>query len=632
MDFGQIHWLGNGSSSWTLEPTIAHPSGITDADPMWKQCTSLFWGVWDPPRVLSPVAAVSPNDPTSIVAPKITPDPQVQISTKALAQPASGVASMNGLPTKTLAPFLDDPGSHTQPTASANAVDPKVVPDRNTVESEDPAAVVESTSEAAQDPKNDASSESSPHPSADLSNGSPWALSNPASSSEVGQPADPGADPASAIHLPKIIFPEQGGVRTSDSTAATHVKANSQFKVTQATDAADPQGNVALETTYTQPKTVVAQTDTSLGASAVIGHGIIVSDGDQVMTTQDIEVSLGSSGLHIGSTVVAIPEAGSYHTATQGITPEQGSNRVFTVAGAVFTAAGSDQLLVQGHTLERGSKAITIDGLSGLTSGKPALFAPINTANAVITAASKTFTLHGNGQMVADGVTLAQGSSATVVDGKTMSLGPSEVIIGSSTVSLPLIPTEPSRFITIGSKTFTLLSNGQVVGDGVTLARGSSGTVVDGKTMSVGTSEVMIGSSTIPLTLIPSGKANVMTVVSETLTLLANGQMVGEGVTLIQGSPATVVDGNTMSLGRSEVIVDSSTVPLPSASEASALLGNIIMSAFGGHPGATSSSASANASSSGLIAFTGSAPTIGRLKLAHVVFGAAIVAGVFELS
>ena len=589
MDFGQIHWLGNGSSSWTLEPTIAHPAGITDADPMWKQCTSLFWGVWDPPRVLSPVAAVSPNDPTSTVDPTITPDPQVQISTKAIAQPASGVTSMNGLPTKTSAPILGGSESHTQQAGSAGTVDPKVVPDRNTAKSEDPAATVEPTSKVAQDPNDDASLQSSLYPSADLSNDLSWTLSNPTSSSEVGQVADPGADPASTVHLPKIIFPGQGDARTSDRTAATHLKTNSQSKGTQATYAADP------------------------------------------LAMQDIEVSLGSSGLQIGSTIVAIPKAGSYHTASQGITPEQSSDRVFTVAGAVFTAAGSNQLFVQGHTLEQGSRAITIDGLSGLASAKPALSAPFDAGNAVITAASKTFTLQSNGQVVADGVTLAQGSSATVVDGKTMSLGPSAVIIGSSTISLPLVPTEPSNFITIGSKTFTLLGNGQVVGDEVTLAQGSSATVVDGKTMSVGTSEVMIGSSTIPLAFVPSDHAKVITVESKTFTLLGNGQMAGDGVTLIPGSPATVVNENTMSLGVSVLIIGSSTIPLPSASESSAVLGNIIMSAFGAHSVATPSSSSANASSSGLMPFTGSAPNVQQFKLAHVVFGVTLIASVSAL-
>ena len=545
MDFGQIHWLGNGSSSWTLEPTIAHPSGVTDADPMWKECTSLFWGVWDPPRVLSPVAAVGPNDPTYTVDPTIiTPDPQVQSSTK-VAQPASGVTSMNGLPIKTSAPALSDPRSHTQ-VGSASAVDPKVVPDRHTVKSEDPAATSEPASKVAQ----------------------AWTFSAPAFSSEVDRAADPGGDPASTVHLPKIIFPGQGGARASDSAAATHPKAILQSKGTKATYAADPQGNGALETTYTQPMTVAAQTDTTLGASAVIGDGILVSIGDQVMTMQDIEVSLESSGLQVGSTVVAIPKAGLYHTASQGITLEQSSDRVFTVAGAVFTAVGNDQILVQGHVLEQGSNAVTIDKLSSLTSGKPASSVPFNTANDVITAGSETFTVHSNGQVVADGVTLAQGSSATVIGGKTMSLRPSELIIGSSTISLSFAPADTANIITNASKPFTFLGNGQVVGDGVTLTRGSIATVVNGKTMSLGASELFIGSSTIPL---------------------------------------------------------------PSASETSALLGNIIMSAFGAHSVTTPSSSSGNASSSVLMPFTGSGATIQAWKLAHVVFGVTAIAGVFEL-
>lgn len=61
MNFDQIPWLGSGHSSWTLEPTLAAPPGLTDLDPLWIFCTSLKQGIWDPPRTLSAVAELTPT-------------------------------------------------------------------------------------------------------------------------------------------------------------------------------------------------------------------------------------------------------------------------------------------------------------------------------------------------------------------------------------------------------------------------------------------------------------------------------------------------------------------------------------------------------------------------------------------
>ena len=260
-------------------------------------------------------------------------------------------------------------------------------------------------------------------------------------------------------------------------------------------------------------------------------------------------------------------------------------------------------------------------GPSGLAIGSSIISVPSIPSQIVFTAASEIFTLLGDGHIAVDGVTLAPGSSAKVVDGKTISLGSSGVVIDSSTVAIP--STKSHAVFTAASETFTPLGNGQIAVDGVTLNQGSSTIVVDGKTISFGLSGIVIDSSTFSLPSSPSQA--IFTIASETFTPLGNGQVLVDGITLYPGSSATVIDGKTMSLGSSEIVIDSSTVSFPSASVTTDPFGNIIMSAFGAGPGATQSASSANGSEGSVTPFTGTASNSRQSETACILLGMSIV-------
>ena len=705
MDFKEIDWIGTMASSWVLKPTIAHPSGLTDADPLWKYCTSEFRGVWDPPRVLTPVDELSPTDPTPTADPTITPDPGAHITTPAAAQPVSVVASMDGLPAQT------SPPTQPQPTGSGGSADPQGDPNTNTVKPEDPAATVGHSRQAAADPQT--AQNPSEHPSQVPAHDPSSPIGDPTSDSDVSQVSGHGTKPGLALDpiesIPEIGFPGHAGGATAGNghiangehattllvlpttmrwasvtslLAGTndHPGGKPQANDPQETNAADSQGtngegiqgtnsgssggandggsqgtngggsegtngggsqgigigetqgthNDQANSPATKlPNLITAggHTFTPIAPGRVIEHGTVLSVGGQPATIQGVEVSMGSNGIHVGSAVVAVPMADPNPTARLATIAGSSVPRIFTAAGATFTAIGTDRVLVGGATISQGSAAATVDGKtlsfgpSGLSIGSSTISVPSVPMHIVFIAALETFTPLGDGQVAVDGVTLAPGSPAKVVGGKTISLGSSGVVIDSSTVAIPSISSQ--AFFTAASETITPLGNGQIAVDGVTLIQGSSATVVNGKTMSLGLFGLVIDSSTYSTPSVPS--QTVFTAASETFTPLGNGQVLVDGITLNPGSPATVIDGKTMSLGPSGIVVDSSTIPLPSASAVTDPLGNIIMSAFGAGPGAIKSASSDNSSSSSVTPFTGAASTSRGSESAYILIGISIV-------
>ena len=401
MDFKEIYWLGTTASSWVLKPTIAHPPELTDADPLWKYCTSEFRGVWDPPRVLTPVDEVSPTVPTPTADPTITPDPGVHISTPAAAQPVSVAVSMNGLPAQT------SPPTQPQPTGSGGTADPQANPNTNTVKPEDPAATVDHSPQAAPDPQT--AQNPSQVPAHDSSN----PIVDPASDPDVSQVSShgvkPGLDLDPIASMPEILFPGNAGGATANNghlangehatsllvlpttmpwasmtslLAGTTAhsggtpQANDPQEIngvdsqgtsdgsiegtnrggSQETDAGDAHGmnnDQANAPTTNPPNLITAggHTFTPVSPGTVIEHGTVLSVGGQPAIIQGVEVSMGSNGVHVGSNIVAIPTAGPNPTA--GLATIAGSSvpRIFTAAGATFTALGSDRVLIEGSTL-----------------------------------------------------------------------------------------------------------------------------------------------------------------------------------------------------------------------------------------------------------------------------------------
>lgn len=82
------------------------PADLSTVDPAWSTCTPVYRGAWDPPRVLTPVAAVGPTTmaaPVSTVAPSpiISISPQLPTATQSTFDPEDS----NPLPVFGFLPF-----------------------------------------------------------------------------------------------------------------------------------------------------------------------------------------------------------------------------------------------------------------------------------------------------------------------------------------------------------------------------------------------------------------------------------------------------------------------------------------------------------------------------------------------
>ena len=613
MNFDQIPWLGQGHSSWTLQPSIAAPAGITDIDPAWKHCTSLYQGIWDPPRTLTPVAGMTP---TATPDPNADPgaDPKVSPTPAPSAAPAS--APKNPLPAPTSVPAQADPDTSNQATVpmpgqpwastpkSKDPPQPAPVADQTHKKSPTHAPAPVQASGDTADPPNDpvesgsGSQEGSQldpsHKSASNAEGSSkikpsgqtpsGPLNEPGQGSGTKQPHGTNADPATpGASNPKV----EATVAVGDSPSSGDASANADnvgpgpspslpyvyLSALQESGHRSDQPNSAAnkEATSTHKPNpsyapivkpsigIVAagQTFTPLNAGTVVAQSMTLSIGGKAVTMQGSKLSMGSAGLEAGTSTISIPSPGSdpLHVAkdpAQAYTP------------AVFTAAGEEMTLV------------------------------------------------GHSQLLVNGATISKGSQVTTINGKDISFGTAGLVIGTSSIPLPSEPAisiTPQPFTAAG-EAITPIASDKLLINGMTLTANSPAvTISGGETASYGTSGLVIGSSTISLpgpitTGSPiqqqqqqfSAAGAIFTPLSDNSLILVDGE------TLTKGSAAKTVDGEVMSLGSSALVIGSSTVPLAGVETSTSTdsLGNIIMSGFGPSGGA-------NASTTGVQAFTGTA-------------------------
>ena len=171
-----------------------------------------------------------------------------------------------------------------------------------------------------------------------------------------------------------------------------------------------------------------------------------------------------------------------------------------------------------------------------------------------------------SGGILFDGQFITPGPASTFVSGTPIALKSNgDLVLGSTTLQ-HFIPTSlpPSgSTIKVGSQTLTLSSN-IIVGAGQTLKPNDPAISFDGTVVSLGRSEVRIGSSTIALSPEPSSlPAIVVNAAGQLLTLLSSGVPIA-GTTLTSNAAAITVSRTRISLGVHGLIVDSSTLSIPS--------------------------------------------------------------------
>ena len=164
-----------------------------------------------------------------------------------------------------------------------------------------------------------------------------------------------------------------------------------------------------------------------------------------------------------------------------------------------------------------------------------------------------------NGISIA-GTTLTPEAPPITVSGTPIQLGSSALIIGTSTV--PLTPYSPTQIITtIAGQAITAASDSVVIAD-KTLIPGAPGTKIDGTMLSLDTSGNFIaGSKTIPL---KSTVPEISNIAGQMITAISNDIAVA-GITLRPGASGITLSGTLISLDTaSQLIVGSKTITLPS--------------------------------------------------------------------
>ena len=205
---------------------------------------------------------------------------------------------------------------------------------------------------------------------------------------------------------------------------------------------------------------------------------------------------------------------------------------------------------------------------------------PPPSAPFVITAGSHTIsgTVQGSTAAVIAGTTITAGGSPASAGGALVSVHPGAASIAVNDESQPL-PTPlpppaaaapPAPIATVGSHTITALPGAsEVYYAGTTLSQNGPHATLDNTEVYVGSSGLVIGTSTIPIPTPPPlplspqvEPTNVFTLGGQTFTANPSAIAVG-GTTLTAGGSAVTISGTPISLGSAGLVVASTTHDIP---------------------------------------------------------------------
>ena len=341
-----------------------------------------------------------------------------------------------------------------------------------------------------------------------------------------------------------------------------------------------------------------------------------VESSDNALDSQNYAIAIGTQKPSGATTIngqLAVPLVNGISIAGFTITPD----------AAPVTADGTRIFL--------GSSALVVGSISVDVVLPPVLLTP-GQATEMNGQVIQPLT---NGGISIAGQTLTPGASPITISGTPISLGPSGLIIGSSSfaISLPRQSWIPGQATTINGQVIQPLMNGGISIDGTTLTPGAPPITVSGIPVSLGSSALIVGPSTISLdSEVPEHL--VTTVAGQAVTADPTALEVGS-LTLTPGGPGTSLSGTLVSLNSDgELIVGTRTIPLETTAGG---LGGLIMGGLRpGGPYATSlaglgnvsGSANGTAIGNGVQAFEGlgtSSKSFSLWKLTMVVLFAILV-------
>lgn len=520
-------------------PIIIPPLQILSLDPAWeKYCRGYVsyspglrsFGIFDPPRILSPVAALLPPSPSApAIAPASrTPDP---VSAKeSQVQPARKTSP--SIPMATIAPVapgLPPPGS--KPSLSV------IAGESSPIDDEKPG------SKAPQLPAQRATAPIDPEI---FSNAEPALIPPPSGPEQIADPKE------ESQGLGAIIY---SAFDRGDSLTGKSANQVSALPV--------PRPDAHEFTADGQKVTIVDPSDIAVGGNTYSAGGVAATLPNGVLSII-APAEDRNGGARIDGT----------HPIVKPLIP-----KILTIAGQTFTANPSE-VAIAGTTLLPGGSGIAISGTPISLAPSGTLFlggSPVPLANDLSSPPSFVFTIGGHtvtanpAGFVLAGSELVPGGTQITISGTPVSLNPSGLLfIGSSSTNLFAPPSSPSTF-TAGGHTFTADSTGFEL-DGSTLLPGGAAITVSGTRISLAPSGILImGSSSIDLPFKPLA-SDVFTAGGLTFTAESSAVVV-DGTTLVPGGPAATISGTPISLKAGKdseiLIIGTSTVNLPAHTAAS---------------------------------------------------------------
>ncbi|KAH7130263.1 hypothetical protein B0J11DRAFT_248052 [Dendryphion nanum] len=335
---------------------------------------------------------------------------------------------------------------------------------------------------------------------------------------------------------------------------------------------------VRLETSVTgfedDPKVFVQETGKNSSPPLTLDIPMIMhtADGFETTTTSSYRAVVQPAVAQTTATPTnGLPQANN--NPGQGPTAAEGTPRTIgTIASTPVVILPSSVVVVGSQTLTPGGPPITVGTVAvslvpggtaivvgGTTSTIPPPPVPtVQVPPPILTIGSSTLTGNAATQFfIAPGQTLTPGGTATVA-GTIVSLAPgaSFIVIGDSTQALPTPGpvVTPRPAIVVGGSTIVATSGSTFVISGQTLVPNGQPITVDGITLSLASSGVVVNGVTSSLINVFPGAAPEIIIAGTTFTANPGSSFVINGQTLEPGRAITV-EGRTISLAPSASFV-----------------------------------------------------------------------------
>ena len=571
--------------------------------PWFQYCTDLWFTGFDPPKTLVPAAAMAPpvttGDPsTSIVG------PQVSVTQDLGAKKTGPVWDPIPLPpplqhaplakeTNTVSELKPQAPKETNQVSVANPQTPQTKPaDEDAVAKHQDTSPVSQQGSGSMDPNGPSQTHGS-------------------SGGEPEMPEIPSGYPN--VQDGNREFSGSPGKSNQDGPKdPTSPSQNQGAKPAQvATDPA-PQNTPQNQNPNPTAGAIITNTTISLGSHAVVvGPSAVHIDGVEVNPNQAPASVSGVNAVNQGVSIVVASQI--IHLAA----PTEQSPT--TIAGMTIVPV-TNGILIQGTSVT-GTSPVVISGTtvsvdkSHLYIGSNSYSLPTTNPAPVTTLVNGAVALPMANAVSIYGTTLTAGAPAATIFGTAVSLDSSSNLVFDGTAqalpSLSQTTSKMAQVTTINSIAVELLPSGVSVA-GTTLTPGAPPITVSGSPVSLGTTILAIGTSSVPVSF-GNPQPLITTVGDQAITAAATAVKVGS-ITLSPGAQGTSIGGTLISLGSGgSLVVGSQTVVLGAPTGS---LGELIMGRFGsGEPLTNSSSPSRNNNStnSGVQSFEGKAASLKRL-------------------